>query len=86
MECARKYKTKIDYNKVNKEGKSLIHYIINPHTLYSYQNIIFLKDAIKSGFNINIKDKNGLTPLDYAKKYNYEKMIKMKLIIIKLCF
>ena len=77
MECARKYKTKIDYNKVNKEGKSLIHYIINPHTLYSYQNIIFLKDAIKSGFNINIKDKNGLTPLDYAKKYNYENMINI---------
>ena len=68
---------KINYNKVNKEGKSLIHYIVCPHPLYSYQNVHFLKAALKSGFNPNLKDKEGLTPLDYAKEYNYKDMINI---------
>ena len=67
----------INYNKINNEGKSLIHYIVSPHPLYSYQNTEFLKSAIKGGFNSEIKDKDGLTPLDYAKKYNYIDMIKI---------
>ena len=70
---------KIDFNKVNKEGKSLIHCLICPHSLYSYQNETFLKEALKKGFNPNIKDKEGLTPLDYAKKYGYKNMINILL-------
>ena len=67
----------INYNRTNKEGKSLIHYIVSPHPLYSYQNESFLKLAINSGFNPNIKDNDGLTPLDYAKKYKYLNLIKI---------
>ena len=70
-------KNNINFDKINKEGKSLIHYIVSPHFLYSYQNIQFLKSAIKAGFNSEIKDIDGLTPLDYAKKYNYIDMIKL---------
>ena len=67
----------INYNKINKEGKSLIHCIVSPHSSFSYQNTEFLTTAIKAGFNPNIKDKDGLTPLDYAKKNNYFDMIKI---------
>ena len=67
----------IDFNKINKEGKSLIHYIISPNPLYSYQNTQFLKLALKAGFNPEIKDNDGLTPLDYAIKYKYKDMIKI---------
>jgi len=70
-------KKNINYNQVNNEGKSLIHYIVCPHPLYSYKNIEFLKLSLKAGFNPKIKDKEGLTPLDYAKKYNYEDIIKI---------
>ena len=67
----------INFNKINKEGKSLIHYIVSPHPLFSYQNIQFLKTAIKVGFNPEIKDKDGLIPLNYAQKYKYLEMIKI---------
>ena len=77
IKAAECYKLKINYNKVNKEGKSLIHYIVSPDPLYSYQNTEILKSALKSGFNPNIKDKDNLYPLDYAKKYNYTDMINI---------
>ena len=67
----------IDYNKVNKEGKSLIHLIVSPNPLFSFQNIKLLNSAIKAGFNPIIKDKNGHTPLYYAYKYKYYDMIKI---------
>ena len=67
----------INYNKTNKEGKSLIHYIVSPHPLFSYQNTSFLKSAINEGFNTEIKDNKNMTPLDYAKKYKYTNMIKI---------
>ena len=61
----------IKYNKTNKEGKSLIHLLVTPNGAFSYQNKEFLKLAINAGFSSEIKDKNGLTPLDYAKKNKY---------------
>ena len=67
----------IDYNRTNKEGKSLIHYIVSPNPFYSYQDTNFLQTAIKAGFNPNIKDKEGLTPLDYAKKNHFINMVKI---------
>ena len=67
----------IDYNKVNKEGKSLIHYIVSPNHLFSFQNIPLLNSALKAGFNPKIKDKEGNTPLYYAHKYKYDNMIKI---------
>ena len=79
MKWIKSFKLKVNYNKVNNEGKSLIHYIISPNPLYSYQNTEFLKEALKYGFNPNLKDKEGLTPLDYAKKYNYKDMTNILL-------
>ena len=67
----------IDYNKINKEGKSLIHYIVSPNHLFSYQNIKLLNSALKAGFNPKLKDREGNTPLYYAYKYKYDDMIKI---------
>ena len=67
----------INYNKVNKEGKSLIHYIVSSNPLFSFQNINLLNSALKSGFNPSIPDKEGNTPLYYAYKYKYDNMIKI---------
>ena len=67
----------INYDKINKKGKSLIHYIVSPNHLYSYQNIPLLNSALKAGFNPKIKDKEGHTPLYYAKKYKYSEMVKI---------
>ena len=67
----------IDYNKVNKEGKSLIHLIVSPNNLFSFQNIKLLNSALKAGFNPVIKDKDGHTPLYFAYKYKYDDMIKI---------
>ena len=61
----------IKYNKTNKEGKSLIHLLVTPNGAFSYQNKEFLKLALNAGFSSEVKDKNGLTPLDYAKKNKY---------------
>jgi len=59
----------------NNDGKSLIHILISPNPVYSFQNKKFLEKAIEKGFNQDIKDKNNLTPLDYAIKYNFKSMI-----------
>ena len=67
----------INYDKVNKEGKSLIHCIVSPNNLFSFQNIKLLNSALKAGFNPNIKDKEGFTPLYFAYKYKYDDMIKI---------
>ena len=67
----------INFNKINKEGKSLIHLIVSPNSLFSFQNIKLLNSAIKAGFNPVIKDKDGHTPLYYAYKYKYDDMIKI---------
>ena len=67
----------INYNKINKEGKSLIHLIVSPNNIFSYQNIKLLNSALKSGFNPTILDKEGKTPLYYAYKYKYDNMIKI---------
>ena len=59
----------------NRDGKTLIHMLVSPNPVYSFQNKKFLEKAINKGFKQDIKDKNNLTPLDYAIKYNFKSMI-----------
>ena len=48
------------------DGRSLIHYIVDPLPFGSYENEELLRQALASGFNPLIRDNKGLTPYDYA--------------------
>ena len=50
----------IDYNKVNKEGKSLIHLIVSPNPLFSFQNIKLLNSAIANAENNHFMNRANL--------------------------
>ena len=57
----------ISFNSTNNEGKSIIHLIVNiSRSLKEDKKSILLK-AINSGFDFNIKDNNGMLPIDYAR-------------------
>ena len=56
----------ITLNSTNSEGKSIIHLIVNlPGYLNKYKEDT-LRQAIESGFDFNIKDNEGMLPIDYA--------------------
>lgn len=49
------------------------------HNAVRLGNIVLVKNLIKDGFNINLKDDRGWTPLDYAKKGNRSDIEKVLL-------
>ena len=51
------------FNRVNKEGKSLIHLIVESKIENKKEILLIL---LNEGFNFNIKDKRELLPIDYA--------------------
>ena len=56
----------INLNSTNNEGKSVIHLILQlPEKSKENKKNILIK-AIELGFDFNIKDKDGLLPIDYA--------------------
>ena len=48
------------------DGRSLIHYIVDPLAFGSYENEDLLRQALAAGFDPLIRDKKGLTPYEYA--------------------
>jgi predicted DNA-binding WGR domain protein len=59
-------KHNIKYNSVDNNGKSLVHYAVNPLEEGSYENEALLSFLLKNHFEWNIRDKKGKTALDYA--------------------
>ena len=55
----------INLNSTNNKGKSVIHLIIEMQENKKMKKDILIK-AINSGFDFNIKDNDGLLPIDYA--------------------
>ena len=56
----------ISLDSTNNEGKTIIHFILElSGYLNKYKRSILIK-AIESGFDFNIKDNDGLLPIDYA--------------------
>lgn len=60
------FKNQINRNLIDNNGKSIIHYVIAPNEEGSYENTELLKYLLDTGFNPNLKDINGKTPIDYA--------------------
>ena len=55
----------INLNSTNNEGKSVVHLIVEMKEDKKKKTNILIK-AIESGFDFNIKDNEGLLPIDYA--------------------
>ena len=56
----------ISLNTTNNEGKSIIHLILQLSGYLNTYKENTLKRAIESGFDFNIKDNDGMLPIDYA--------------------
>ena len=48
-------KVKLDLNKVDKHGKSIIHYVINPLRFGSYENAALLELLVKAGKRMSLQ-------------------------------
>jgi hypothetical protein len=48
------------------DGRSLIHYIVDPLPFGSFENEELLRQALAAGFDACIRDKKGRTPYEYA--------------------
>lgn len=56
-------------NSVDKlDGRSLIHYIVDPLPFGSFENEELLRQALAAGFDPLIRDAKGFTPYEYALK------------------
>lgn len=57
------FKTHVDI-----DGKNAIHHVVESHSYGSFENTKILEALAKSeiGFDLQLKDKSGQTPLDYA--------------------
>lgn len=55
-------------NHTDSEGKNAIHYVVNPAKFGSFENVTILNALINTNnfYDLNHRDKNGKTPLDYA--------------------
>lgn len=51
-----------------RDGRSLIHYIVDPLPFGSFENEELLRKALAAGFDPCIRDAKGLTPYEYASK------------------
>ena len=56
-------KTKINPNVQDANGKTALHYVVNPLDFGSYENVKLLALLVKSGADVNIKDKQGTRSL-----------------------
>lgn len=56
-------KTKINPNVQDANGKTALHYVVNPLDFGSYENVKLLTLLVKSGADVNIKDKQGTRSL-----------------------
>ena len=55
-----------EFNSRNKDGKNLIHLIIEKQNEKSWNKKEILKKSLEAGFDFNIKDNKGMLPIDYA--------------------
>ena len=65
-ELAKRLIKLLKVDEKDKAGRTALHYAVTKH------NIIFAKILIEKGFNLNVKDNLGFTPLSLANRYDQE--------------
>jgi len=50
------------------DGKTAVHWCVSLAEFGSYENTALLEQLAAAGFNLNISDADGRTPIDYAKE------------------
>jgi hypothetical protein len=43
-----------------------VHYVVNPVGFGTYENTAILDELYRAGYRFDLKDREGLSPLDYA--------------------
>ena len=56
----------VDLGASDVQGWTVIHHVVSPMAIGTYDNVLILKLLVDAGADINAKDKAGLAPLDYA--------------------
>ena len=59
-------RTDLKYDAVDGHGWSVMHHLVNASPLGAYQNLVMLKYLTDAGVPLDLKDKQGLTPLQHA--------------------
>jgi ankyrin repeat protein len=59
-------RTKLDPNVQDANGKTALHYVVNPLDFGSYENVQMLLTLAKAGADVNVKDKQGACSLSLS--------------------
>ena len=75
------YGKKVDLKHTDKFGRTLIHHVVKPREFGAYENASLL-EYLASMVDVNLPDKNGNTPLDYAR---LQESGKLENCLLKKC-
>ena len=70
-------RTGIDLSRVDKTGKTVIHYIVTPIEYGSYENHKFLRHMLDFGFVSTLKDHDQKLPYEYTLEQSTGIMLKV---------
>ncbi|KAJ3279593.1 hypothetical protein HK104_001312 [Borealophlyctis nickersoniae] len=65
-----------DLNTADKDGKTVVHYVVSPRDTASYENVDLLKLVVKAGADVEKADSHAKKPIHYAWKQWSKKMYK----------
>lgn len=74
----------MNLNAQDKSGWTALHHCVRPLSLGTFDNAEIVWTLAKAGANLNMKDKDGLTPLDMALKSGADKIAKIIQQIMKI--
>ncbi|KAJ3208464.1 hypothetical protein HDU67_006706, partial [Dinochytrium kinnereticum] len=66
----------LDLSAEDTDGRTCIHYVVDPEVIASYENIDILKALAAKGAPLDSQDNQGLSPLQYAKKHRIDSLAK----------
>ncbi|XP_078675989.1 poly [ADP-ribose] polymerase tankyrase-like isoform X2 [Branchiostoma floridae x Branchiostoma belcheri] len=67
---------KPDLGAMDNKGWTVVHHLVQPMEYGSFENVEILELLHKEGAPLDVKDKAGKTPLDYAQGLGYMKLVE----------